>query len=69
MTTSEVRHPEITVELLGQDSNAFAVLGATRKALRRGGVSGEEQEEYIEEATSGDFDHLLQTTMKWVNVS
>jgi hypothetical protein len=26
-----------------------------------------EIEEYIAEATSGDYDHLLQTTMRWVD--
>ena len=31
-------------------------------------VPREEQEEFMEEATSGDYDHLLQTVMKWVDV-
>jgi hypothetical protein len=63
------KYPEVEVQLTGQDGNAFAILGKTQKALRRAGVSGDEIEQYKEEATSGDYDHLLQTTMRWVNVS
>ncbi|MDA8874751.1 hypothetical protein N9H78_03665 [Winogradskyella sp.] len=44
-------------------------MGATTKALRRVGVSKEEQDAYFAEATSGDYDHLLSTTMKWVSIS
>jgi len=62
------RYPEITVELIGQDGNAFAVLGAVTKALKRAGVSKEEQDEFMQEATSGDYDHLLRTVMRWVEV-
>ena len=29
-----VKYPEITVELIGQDGNAFAILGAVHKALK-----------------------------------
>ncbi len=62
-----VRFPDVTVELLGQDGNAFMIMGLVQKALRRAG-HGKEVAAYIEEATSGDYDHLLSTTMDWVNV-
>jgi hypothetical protein len=65
---SEPKYPNITVELIGQDGNAFVVLGLTRKALKRGGVPQEEVEAFTKEATAGDYDHLLQTCMKWVEV-
>lgn len=67
-TTPDVRHPEVTVELVGQDGNAFAILGRVQRELRRAGVPEPEVKEYIDEATSGDYDHLLQTTMRWVTV-
>jgi hypothetical protein len=44
-------------------------MGTVSAALRRAGVSSEEIQQYIEESTSGDYDHLLQTAMRWVNVS
>lgn len=67
--TIEVRHPEIEVELIGSDGNAFAVLGNVKAALKRGGVPQEEIDEFLAEAMSGDYDHLLQTVMAWVEVS
>jgi len=36
-------------------------------ALRRGGVPPEEVKVFMAEATSGDYDKLLQTVMEWVN--
>lgn len=63
-----VKHPEIVVTLVGEDGNAFAILGRVRKALRRGGVPAEEIDLFINEATSGDYDHLLRTAMSWVTV-
>lgn len=51
------------------DGNAFAVLGKVQRALRQGKVPAEQISEFMAEATSGDYDHLLQTAMRWVNVS
>jgi hypothetical protein len=58
----------ITVKLTGEDGNAFAILGRVRRALRNAGVPKEEQDKFIKEATSGDYDHLLYTCMEWVDV-
>lgn len=63
-----MKYPEITVKLVGQDGNAFAVIGAVRKALRRAKVPNEEVEQFSDEATSGDYDHLLRTCTKWVTI-
>ena len=64
----EIRHPEITVKLVGNDGNAFAILGQVSKAMRKGGVLPEEVDKFMDDAMSGDYHHLLQTAMKWVNV-
>ena len=64
----EPKYPNITVSLVGEDGNAFMVLGLVSKALRRGGVSDEERKAFFDEAVAGDYDHLLQTVMAWVNV-
>lgn len=69
MATKEIRFPEIEVQLTGEDGNGFAILAAVRKAMRRGGCSKEDWEAFMDEATSGDYDHLLQTCMAWVNVT
>lgn len=57
-----------TVKLVGTDSNAFAVLGKCREALKRSGAPPEVLKAFQEEAMAGDYDHLLQTCMKFVNV-
>ena len=64
---TQPRYPEIQVQLSGQDGNAFAILGRTAAALRQAGVPQEEIDSFFAEATSGDYDHLLQTTMAWVD--
>lgn len=62
------KHPEITVQLSDQDGNAFVMVSRTRQALRKGGVSEHDREVFYQEALSGDYDHVLQTIMKWVTV-
>jgi hypothetical protein len=64
---TQPRYPDIQVQLSGEDGNAFAILGRTTGALRQAGLAQEEIDDYFAEATSGDYDHLLQTTMRWVN--
>jgi hypothetical protein len=59
---------DIEVELIGHDGNAFAILGAVQRDLKRAGVPKEERDAYFTEATSGDYDNLLAVTMKWVNI-
>ncbi len=60
---------DIDVELTEVNGNAFSIIGTVTKALRRGGATPEQIKEFSTEAMSGDYDHLLQTCMKWVNVS
>lgn len=62
------KYPDIKVELVGGDSNAFAILGKVNQALRRARVSQEERTKFMDEAKSGDYNHLLMTCMKWVDV-
>lgn len=62
------KYPEIEVQLTGDDGNAFYVVGKVRKALLRGGVDREEVELFVNEATSSDYDSLLATCMRWVEV-
>lgn len=62
-----MRHPEVTVRLAGEDGNAFSILGRVAAELRRE-CGTDEAARYIEEAAAGDYDHLLRTTMQWVDV-
>jgi hypothetical protein len=62
------RYPEIEVRLVGEDGNAFAILGRVLRELRRADVPEAELDEFLAEATSGDYDHLLQTAVRCVSI-
>jgi hypothetical protein len=62
-------YPDIEVQLTGESGNAGAIMGAVSRAMRRAGVPPEVIEEYRRESMSGDYDHLLVTAMKYVEVS
>jgi hypothetical protein len=62
------KHPEITVKLVGGDGNAFSILGSVIRAMRAASLPHDEIKRFRDEAMSGDYDHLLQTCMKWVEV-
>lgn len=65
--SDDVRYPEVEVQLSGEDGNAYGILGVVGKALRRQ-VSEEAASSYVDEATQGDYDHLLRVTMTTVTV-
>jgi len=56
------------VDITSIDGNAFSIMGAVTRAMRRAGVDKEEQALYLKEAKSGDYNQLLVTTMEWVEV-
>ena len=66
---AQVKYPEIEVELVGHDGNAFAIMARVKRALESNGVPSAEVDEYLSESMSGDYDNLLRTAMKWVSVS
>lgn len=70
------KYPDVTVRLVGVDSNAGTIMGEVTRALkthlRSEGLGGPFIEQTVRdfrrEAISGDYDHLLRTCMEWVNV-
>ena len=57
-----------TVKLIGEDGNAFAILGRVRTALSQSDYSREDISRFTKEATSGNYHHLLFVVTRWVNV-
>ena len=57
-----------TFKLIGQDGNAFAVMGRIKQALKSAGADKEYIDKYISKATSGDYNHLLAVSMEYVDV-
>tara|TARA_R110000824_G_scaffold169965_10_gene347197 strand:+ start:6464 stop:6676 length:213 start_codon:yes stop_codon:yes gene_type:complete len=64
-----VKYPEVQVQLTGNDGNAFAILGNCKKEARRAGLTKDQIDEFMTEAMAGDYDHLLQTCMKYFEVN
>lgn len=58
---------DVTVKLVGEDGNAFLILGRVKRALVDAGHA-QGAENYYKEATTGNYDNLLVVTMKYVNV-
>jgi hypothetical protein len=59
---------KVRVKLIGEDGNAFNILGRVQSAMRRAKIDQKVIDEYLKEATSGDYNHLLATTTKYVIV-
>jgi len=56
------------LNIVGKDGNAFSILGKAEKALKRAGKN-DEITKFMDEAMSGDYNHLLATVMKYFDVS
>ena len=61
----DVKYPEVKVDLVGGDGNAFAVMGRCTKAAKRAGLTQEQIDEFLDEVKSGDYNHLLQACMEY----
>ncbi|MBB76544.1 MAG: hypothetical protein CMJ75_18725 [Planctomycetaceae bacterium] len=64
----DLKYPDVRIGIVGKSGNAFAILGSVDRGLKSAGVSQQERDIYKADATDGDYDHLLATTMKYVDV-
>ena len=64
-----IKYPEITIPLEGEDGNAFSILGRVSRIAKQEGISKEEIQQFMDEAMSGDYDHLLRTVMRWFSIT
>jgi len=58
-----------TVKLIGENGNAFSIIGKVKGALIKAGADNEYIHKYQMEAMSGNYDHLLCVTMDYVHVT
>jgi hypothetical protein len=58
---SRVIDKTVKLTLVGSDGNAFSLLGAFSNAAKRQGWDHDEVDKVFDEATSGDYDHLIAT--------
>jgi len=57
-----------TCELVGQDGNAFFIIGRVGKTLKRAGLAEKAEEFYARVKTCADYDALLRLAMEYVEV-
>ena len=53
------------LKMVGEDGNAFAILGRAHRAARKAAWSDDSWRKVQAEATSGDYNNLLATMMKY----
>ena len=63
-----IKYPHIKVNLSDCSGNAFMIVGKVGREMRNSGVHNDAIEYFIQDASKGDFDDLLQTCMQWVNI-
>ena len=65
---SETKYPDITVNIIGQNGNAFYILGICKRAMERAKLPQTEIDSFMSEAMSGGYDHFLATVLAWFAV-
>lgn len=63
------KFPEVVVPRSLMFDNAFMVLGTVQRELKAAGATPEQLAQFMDEATSGDNDHLVGTVEDWVEVA
>ena len=53
--------------LVGQNGNAFNVMGYVAHAMRQCQFDQSEIDDYFEKATSSDYDHLIIVSMEYID--
>ena len=66
MTATNDTRP--VLKLLGANGNVFNLLGLAHKAARKANWPSDKWDEVRKEATSGDYDQVLQTLCQYFNV-
>ena len=55
---------KVELELIGLDGNAYSIMGAFKRAARQQGWTLEAIKVVLDEASSGDYNHLLATILE-----
>jgi hypothetical protein len=56
------------IDLSTIDGNAYAIMGAAQRILKKAGATPEEIDQYLKESMSGDYKNLVETVGKWLVV-
>jgi hypothetical protein len=61
--------PVPNCKLVGEDGNAFYIMGRVVRALKSVKVPKEVIDKYMEKSMSGDYDNLLRVAMEYIEES
>lgn len=56
------------LKIIGEDGNAFFILGKARKVAKQNEWSKQQIKTFMDEAMGGNYDHLLFVCMKYFTV-
>ena len=56
------------LRLIGEDGNAFFILGKARKVALEAGWTKEKIDEFMTKATAGNYDHLLSVCREYFDI-
>lgn len=66
---TEIRFPDVIVQLTGQDGNVFFLAGQVSRSLRNAGATKADVDEFVHEVmTAENYDAALRVMMRWVTV-
>ena len=54
--------------LVGIDGNAYSVMGYVQSAMKEQGYTKAERDEYLRDAMSDDYNHLLCVSMDYIEM-
>ncbi len=57
------------LQLSGEANNAFFIIGRAHRVARQAGWSQAQIDAFTDVAKAGDYDHVLQTCMKYFDVA
>lgn len=65
---NRIKYPDITIILFDEWENSFLIMGKVIQEMKNAKFSQDQFDEYLEDATSGDYDNMLAITKSYVNV-
>lgn len=67
--STTIKHPEVEVQLTGEDGNVFGVIGRVSRALKRAGLPDAAAEFTAAAFNAESYDEVLRLCMDTVSVS
>ena len=68
MTLKVIEEFKPELDLSNVDGNAYAILGCASKAIKRTGAPKDYVDQFLAEAKSGNYEHLLDTVERYCDV-